>query len=347
VLFKHVAALSSSELEFGIFNLEFSPSDIPAGLHRLFKASCPILRYRLLRDVLEHDESWKDSAALEEQVLKSEYVQSLASQQEPSGAFSGHLLVPLRDPLKWTTEHAILHLCECGAERHPAVKTAIDRVLLPTLAQEQVTWEVAVGASNDDEKREARRLVRDCCLDLLARTTRREHPMLDAYIELLIMEWENWLRDSSMPAPTASAYSSLCLFRENAETKSRIHSLLKKVLDKLEAQSGDLPIGATLLTSRLLRVPSKQEYYARPGLFLHDLELGARAGLVGEVPHLTWLYDELEPLQDADGFFRFPESEIDYELRWYLPLESSDHKSLELDFTLRAHIIFKLLNYDV
>lgn len=330
-------------MEYSIFD----SSAIPTGLNHLFKGAGPILRYRLLRDVLEHDESWKDAAASEEQVLKCEHVQKLASQQEPSGAFSGHLLVPLRDPEKWTTEQAILHLCECGAENHPVVKTAIERVMLPTLAQEEVTWEVAIGARNEEGRKEARRLVRDCCLHLLARSTRGKHLMLEAFIELLVMEWEVWLHDDSQPAPTESAYAALCLYLASGETKARIQSLLKRALDKLEAEAGDLPLGATLLKTRLLRVPPKPEYLAKPARLLYDLELGARAGVVGELPHLTWLYDELELAQDSDGIFRFPQSEFDPDLKWYLPLEATDSASLEFDHTLRAQIIFNVLNYDV
>ncbi|MCB1060568.1 MAG: hypothetical protein KDB65_10065 [Calditrichaeota bacterium] len=279
------------------------------------------MRYRILRDVMGRDESWIETSDAKALVLKHPRVVELASQQLPNGSFGERLS---------HTAATVLWLCEAGASEHPAVKQAVELVVLPTLAQEPATWEFAANQ---------RSLVRDICLHLLARATRGTHPLLDAYLELIKIEWQHWFADKKSPSPSVPAYCAMAWWQPPADQTLEKRALVAKLLNEAEAQSDVL-----LPESSRLVIPDKQIYLAEPVRMLFDLEHGARAGVLGEVEHLRWLYDELEVQQDADGMWHFTLEETPAHMSWYYPLEENKQ---DAELTVRALMIYKLLNYDV
>ncbi|MCB9357561.1 MAG: hypothetical protein H6505_03220 [Calditrichaeota bacterium] len=295
--------------------------ELPPSFQQLYKDSGPILRYRMLRDVLDRDESWIETAQAKDAVYKHERVVELSALQLENGSFGNTL---------GSTAAVVLWLCEAGAEEHPAVKRVLELVVLPTLAQETVTWELPA---------EMRPLVRDVCLHILARATRGTHALLESYLELVKLEWQRWQSDRRATPPTVPAYSAMVWWQPPAEQILSKRELLTKLLRDLEEQP-DVPLPEP---SRLM-IPDKQIYLAEPVRMLHDLELGARAGIVGEVEHLRWLYDELEVQQDADGMWHFSIEETPAAYSWYYPLEEGKQ---DIELTVRALMIYKLLNYDV
>ena len=79
---------------------------------------------------------------------------------------------------------------------------------------------------------------------------------------------------------------------------------------------------------------------------LHDLELAARLGIVREIPATVWMLEELESHQDADGMFRF-DAEAAVETDWYFPLEARAAEGYPVEWSYRAALILKLLEYDI
>jgi len=295
--------------------------DLPPSFQDLFKSSGPILRYRILRDVLDRDESWIETSNAQAAVLKHPRVLDLASQQLENGSFGDRLS---------QTAATVLWLCEAGAESHDAVKRALDYVVLPTLAQVDATWEFLPAQ---------RALVRDVCLHILARAARGKHELLEAYLELVKLEWQLWFTDKKSAPPTAPAYAAMVWWQPNAAKTLDKRALLAKLLNEAECQPEILLVENTRFT-----VPDKGVYLAEPVRMFYDLEHGARAGVVGEVAHLKWLYEELEVQQDADGLWYFDTEDTPAHLAWYCPIEeNSDPREL----TVRALMIYKLLNYDV
>lgn len=305
---------------FFYFPLAVIP-DLPPSFQQLYRDSGPILRYRILRDVLGRDESWIETASAQAAVMKHPRVQELTDDQLANGSFG--------DRLSQTVATA-LWLCEAGVEEHPAVQNVLEYVVIPTLAQENATWEFPSSE---------RRLVRDACLHLLARATRGAHLLLETYLEIVKQEWEHWLAAKQGPAPTLAAYSAYVWWQPPADRMLEKRALLTRLLQQLET------IPAPLLPeSNRLVIPDKEVYLAEPVRMLHDLELGARAGILNDVEHLQWLYDELEVAQDADGQWHFDIAEIPASLSWFYPLEN---EARDRELTIRALMIYKLLNYDV
>lgn len=295
--------------------------DLPPSFQQLYKDSGPILRYRILRDVLDRDESWIETSNAIGAVLKHPRLVQLASEQLPNGSFGDRLS---------HTAATVLWMCEAGAASHGVVQRALDYVVLPTLAQENVTWELAP---------EQRPLVRDVCLHLLARATRGTHPLLESYLELVKLEWQHWFQDKKSSPPTVPAYCAMVWWQPPAEQAVSKRELLAQLLNEVEA----LPEVLLPENTRLL-IPGKEKYLAEPVRMLFDLEHGARAGIVNDVAHLRWLYEELEVQQDADGMWHFFLEETPAHLSWYFPLE--EHAQ-DRELTVRALMIYKLLNYDV
>ncbi len=295
--------------------------DLPPSFRQLFKESGPILRYRILRDVLGRDQSWIETLSAQGAVLKHPRVVQFASEQLPNGSFGDRLS---------QTAATTLWLCEAGAASHGAVQRVIDFVVLPTLAQEGATWELPANQ---------RSLVRDVCLHILARATRGQHPLLEAYLEVVKLEWEHWFTNKKSAAPTVPAYAAMVWWQPPANKLLEKRALLTKLLNEIEAQPEVL-----LPENTRLIIPDKEQYLSQPVRMLFDLEYGARAGIVGGVAHLRWLYDEIEVQQDADGMWHFEIEEVPAHLSWYYPLEEN---ALDRELTVRALIIYKLLNYDV
>lgn len=295
--------------------------DLPPSFKSLFTDSGPLLRFRILRDVLGRDESWIETAAAQAAVLKHARVLEITGQQLTNGSFGDRLS---------HTAAALLWLCEAGAESHQAVTNTLERVVLPTLAQDNATWELPAAQ---------RSLVRDICLHMLARATRGVHPLLETYLELVRLDWERWFANKRSAPPTVPAYSAMSWWQAPPQQMLGKRQLLIKLLTEVE----NLPTALLPEASRLL-IPDKGIYLAEPVRMLYDLEHGARAGIVGDVEHLRWLYDELEVAQDADGLWHFDFTETPLSLSWYFPLEDS---APDRELTVRALIIYKLLNYDV
>ncbi len=101
-----------------------------------------------------------------------------------------------------------------------------------------------------------------------------------------------------------------------------------------------------LFAPYLFRLHEKWDYLARPHVMLHDLELAARLGIVREIPATVWMLEELEAHQDADGIFRF-DAEGEVKADWYFPLEAHSPEVYPLEWSFRAALIFKLLEYDI
>ncbi|MBK6765562.1 MAG: hypothetical protein IPG71_04305 [bacterium] len=294
--------------------------DLPPSFQQLYQDSGPILRYRILRDVLGRDESWIETASAQAALVKEPRIQELMDGQLANGSFGDRLS---------QTVATTLWLCEAGVEEHPTVVKVLEYVVLPTLAQDNVTWEFP---------EQERRLVRDACLHVLARATRGTHPLLETYLELITLEWEHWLSTKQGP-PTSAAYSAMVWWRCPAERMLSKRALLTRLLQAVEQLAVPLLPEATRLV-----IPDKQVYLAEPVRMLHDLDLGARAGIIGDVEHLQWLYDELEVAQDADGQWHFEQEDFPASLGWYYPLEKN---ARDRELTIRALMIYKLLNYDV
>lgn len=327
-------AFSTSTLHIGYavsqsfasqFHIPYFPPpvipDLPPSFQQLFKESGPILRYRILRDVLGRDESWIETSSAQGAVLKHPRVTQIASEQLPNGSFGDRLS---------QTAATTLWLCEAGASGHGAVQRVLEYVVLPTLAQEQVTWELSA---------DQRSLARDVCLHILARASRGQHPLLESYLELVKLEWQHWFVNKRSAPPTVPAYAAMVWWQPAPDKLLDKRALLAKLLNEVEAQPEVL-----LPENTRLIIPDKADYLAAPVRMLFDLEQGARAGIVGDVPHLRWLYDELEVGQDADGMWHFEIEETPAHLSWYYPLEEN---SLDRELTIRALMIYKLLNYDV
>lgn len=295
--------------------------DLPPSFKELYTASGPILRHRILRDVLGRDESWIETASAQTAVLKHPRVQELTDDQLPNGSFGDRLA---------QTAATTLWLCEAGVEEHPAVNNVIEYVVLPTLAQENATWELPASE---------RKLVRDACLHILSRATRGQHILLETYLELITHEWELWFTNKKSEPPTFAAYSAMVWWQPPPDKMLARRQTLAKLLQHLEQQPVPL-----LFEPTRLNIPDKGVYLSQPVRMLHDLELGARAGIIGEVDHLQWLYDELEVQQDADGQWHFELEETPAYLSWYYPLEEN---AQDRELTIRALMIYKLLNYDV
>lgn len=295
--------------------------DLPPSFQELYRDSGPILRYRILRDVLDRDETWIETSSAQAAVQKHPRVLELTGQQLSNGSFGDRLS---------HTAASVLWLCEAGAESHPAVERALEYVVLPTLAQENVTWELSA---------DQRPLVRDICLHMLARATRGTHPLLESYLELVKFDWQRWLDNKRATPPTVPAYCAMAWWRPPPAQALDKRALIAKLLNEIENQ----PTALLPESSRLL-IPDKEIYLSEPVRMLFDLEHGARAGVLNEVNHLRWLYDELEVAQDADGMWHYEYAEPPQHLSWYFPLESD---STDRDLTVRALIVYKLLNYDV
>ncbi len=100
------------------------------------------------------------------------------------------------------------------------------------------------------------------------------------------------------------------------------------------------------LAPYVFRLHDKWQYLAQPPRLLYDLELAASLGVARDLNSTSWMLEELEARQDADGFFRFPDADA-IQPSWYFPIEKSDPESFHIEYTFRAELIFKLLAYDL
>jgi hypothetical protein len=142
---------------------------------------------------------------------------------------------------------------------------------------------------------------------------------------------------------TWMGFAAVCCYPWNEDSIPHVHDTMKQLFEKLDSQQAVNFVHDDLLTPSLLRIPSKEEYLARPARLFFDLEMSARLGLTNELNVTRWLFEELESRQDADGWVRFPATD---ERNWYFPLETKSAEDFHIEWTFRAAHIFKLLEYD-
>ncbi len=313
-------------------------SDLPPSLRALYEACGPILRYRILRDVVGHDESYIETANMQADVAKLPNVHRLIAAQQENGLWGDFR----------TTEVAAHRLCEYGLESHRVIDDLRERILQPTLLKDDLIWEFEQAGLDDEGKRLARRVVRDKTLHLLCRTQREDDPLARTFLEHVLAEWELCLTGTGAARkahPTADGYAAVCRYPWDEDEFPRIESLVKRLIDHVEAQSPPERI-PNLLMPYLLRVDDKWQYLAQPPRLLYELELAATLGMARDLDFGAWMLEELEARQDADGFFRFPEAG-QIQSYWYFPVESDDPDEFYLEYTFRAELIFKRLEYDL
>jgi hypothetical protein len=321
---------------------------VPAGLRALYASAGPIIRYRLLRDVLDRDESYIETAHLGLDIARIPEIKELVKGQSPDATWNGKILA---------TDSALLRLCELGRESSIAVTACVEKVLLPTLFDEHVLWEFADPRADENYQRAARHIVRDKTLRLICRATREADAVIRPHLEAVLAEWNLFLSapagKATVAPPTADAWAAVCWYPWPDDDLDRVHDLAVRLLQRAEEMLG-LP-AIPPLTGRseqplfapyLFRLHEKWEYLARPPLLLHDLELAARLGIVRDHVATDWMLEELEAHQDADGFVRF-ELEEPLTTDWYFPLEARSVDSFPVEWTFRTALIFRLLAYDL
>jgi hypothetical protein len=322
-------------------------SEIPPALRELYDLAGPILRYRLLRDVVRHDESYIATAELGLDLRKLSEVRDLFAAQDENGSWGSALfgMDTARGPLM--TERAVLRLCEFGLERCEPVQRCVENVLLRGLSQPERAVHFAV--QSEANARAAHRLVRDKCLRMIVRATREADALVMPQLELLLVEWQRYTDPESAARelpPTVDGFAAVCTFPWSEEDFPRVRDLLVGLVERIETDTGGLARVPRFYKPYVLTFPDKTDYVAQPSRLLHDLELAARFGVVRDLPVTIWLLDELEARQDADGFFRFDDAEPSAP-SWYFPLEETDPQRFFIEYTFRAQLIFKLMEYDL
>jgi hypothetical protein len=322
-------------------------SEIPPALLELYDLAGPVLRYRLLRDVVHRDESYIATAQLGLDVRKLSEVRDLFAAQEENGSWGSALfgMDYARGPL--ITERAVLRLCEFGLEGCEPVQRCVDNVLLHGLSQPERAVHFAV--QTEASARAAHRLVRDKCLRMIVRATREADALVMPRLELLLVEWQRYTDPESSSRelpPTMDGFAAVCTFPWSEDDFPRVRDILVGLVERVEGDLSSLDGVPRFYRPYVLTFPDKADYLARPPRLLHDLELAARFGVVRDLPVTIWLLDELEARQDADGFFRFDDAAPPSPF-WYFPLEETDPQRFYIEYTFRAHLIFKLMEYDL
>lgn len=325
-------------------------SDIPPGLRALYDAAGPVIRHRLLRDVLGRDDSFLQTAHLGLDVGKLPEAEEIAAAQEPDGCWSGALLAA-REQKRMATETAILRLCELGLESSDAVQACLEKALIPTLLAADVLWELETLARDAAARAAARAVVRDAVLRLICRATRVHDAAIRPHLEVVLAEWDRFLgsagaAQASLLPPTAASYAAVCWYPWSDDDFPRVRKLVERLSAWAETQLVKPAVRPPLVAPHVLRLRDKWEYLARPPLLFHELELAARLGVARDLTVTRWLIEELEARQDADGFFRFDRQEA-VEPSWYFPLEKTRREDYPVEWTFRAALVFKLLEYDV
>ena len=309
-------------------------TDIPPSLRELYELSGPILRYRILRDVIGHDESYIETMQMRMEIARLPDVQQILAAQDAHGLWGDFR----------TSELAALRLCEFGLEAHRAMDNFRELVLLPTLLNNDALGEFDKLELDEAGRKQARRIVRDKTLHLLCRSNRDEDPAVQTYLELLLAEWEQYLAGGAA-APTADGYAAVCRYPWSDDDFPRVCDIVTRMVTYSEehAPPEDFP---QPLAPFLWRLFDKWQYLEQPPRLLQELELAAHFGAARDLNHSAWMLEELEARQDADGFFRFPDAG-DLLASWYFPLEKTDPDEFYIEYTFRAELIFKLLAYDV
>jgi hypothetical protein len=318
--------------------------EIPPSLRKLYDAAGPVLRFRIVRDLIGRDESYISTVQLGHEIPKLPEVQQLLAAQELDGSWGGVLCGQGGASSGYTTESAFLRLCELGMERSTAIEKCIDNALMPTLFDRQILWEFP------DEGEAARRLVRDKALQLICRATREHDDALKPLLEILLTEWDHLLRHAThgheLFPPTAAGFAAVCWYPWNDDDFERVQKIVTRMVAHAEDTIGQPPKCPDFFAPHVHHLSEKWEYLARPQDLFHTLELSARCGIARALPVSQWLLEEVEARQDADGWFRF-ETTVDLAPSWYFPLEDHDTHDYSMEWTFRGALIFKLLEYDL
>jgi hypothetical protein len=327
--------------------------EVPPGLRGLYDAAGPILRYRILRDVMGCDTSFIQTATARLDIAKLEPVRALADLQQLDGSWSGSLLErPRKNGL--STESAFLRLCEWGLEDDNAAKACIEKALLPTLLDEDVIWEFETRAETDELRRAARQVVRDSVLRMLCRSTRDVDELLKPQIEILLTEWDHFLRHAESKSasthevlpPTEAGFSAVCWFPWDDDDFPRIEAFVHRLVVQAESRIGKPPAAPALFAPYVFALNDKVEFLAQPQELFFFLEHSARLGVTRDLDVTRWLLEELESRQDADGWFRFETLDPPAE-SWYYPLETPPSGERSVEWTFRAELIYRLLQFDL
>jgi hypothetical protein len=321
------------------------PDDIPAGLRALYEAAGPVVRYRLVREVIGRDDTFIQTAHLGMEIPRLPEPQALLAAQQLDGSWNGALCTATAvDQL--TTERAFLRLCELGMEKSEAVESCIEKALAPTLFKTDVLWEFNVP--DEAARRASRQLVRDKVLFMLCRATREMDEILKPMLELVLAEWDLYVSHphESTAVPTVDAYAAVCWFPWSDDAFERVRQIVNRMMTRAEEQMGKIVPVHPLLAPHIFALSDKWEYLARPQDLFFELELSARLGVTRDLAVTRWLLEELEARQDADGWFRF-EPGGDVEATWYFPLEKTSTEEFPVEWTFRGDLVFKLLEYDI
>ncbi|RQV94448.1 hypothetical protein EH220_07310 [bacterium] len=324
-----------------------SLDDIPPYLQSLFETAGPIIQFRILRDLLDQDESWIRTADRDRELNKHSKIVELMNARANNGTWNGLLIGSNAEEFRQSTAFSLLRLCEWGREQHPIIPQTIEKVLLPTLTRDDFIWEFAAIARSDSEKQLARRLVRDSVLYIICRSTQVPNDLIQAQLEILLTEWEAFAASESELPPALPGYAAVCWYPWDDDNFPRVRDIAVKLFEKLEEMLGrDLECPVWFEPHRL-KLFHKEIYLSFPSLHLFQLELTARLGITSSLPFSAWLLEELEFRQDADGLFRFEHNELAPEpIGYYFPLEAKNEAQYPLEYSFRAHLIFKLLGYD-
>lgn len=319
--------------------------DIPPGLSALYEAAGPVIRYRLVRDVLGRDDTFIQTMHLGLEIPRLPEVQALLAAQQLDGSWSG-VLCATSGADRITTERAFLRLCELGLEKSAAVEACIEKALMPTLFNPEILWEFP--ALDDSERRAARQIVRDKVLFMACRATREVDEIIKPILELVLAEWDLYVsQPTASPAvPTMDAYAAVCWFPWSDDDFDRVQKIVTRMVSHAEQHKGRAVLAHPLLAPHVFHLSDKWEYLARPQDLFFELELSARLGITRNLAVTRWLLEELETRQDADGWFRF-ETGGDVEATWYFPLEKTSTEEFRFEWTFRGDLIFKLLEYDI
>ncbi len=292
-------------------------------LRPLFEAAGPALKYRIVRDLAGRDESYLETVAMRSEVENLSEVQAILAARRPDGSWDRSLA---------KTEFALCRLCELGLENTRAVDDSLQSAVLPAL----------VGSDFSSEFPPT--VARDILLSLITRASGELNPLVIAMTEAVLTEWERFPESGTAP-PTLWSYAAIARYPWGDDASERVSNIVLKALTHMERHA---PVDRFAL-----RLCEKGEYLQHPEQLFYELELSARLGITHSCNATRWMFEEVESRQDADGWIRFEDTAsvaqdgsplLNSTLPWYFPLEPAHDP--HLDWTFRAALVFKLLEYD-
>lgn len=315
-----------------------SVAEIPPGLRGLYDAGGPVIKLRVMRDLLERDESYLDTAEMMREVERSPEARELRARQHDDGSWNHSLAA---------TAVAVLRLCELGLETGVAVQNGIERLLLPSLAK----YEAGKYARED----------RDAVLYLLARAQRPVDPLVKVHLETVLAEMK-LAAEMHPPQPPGDragertsmhAYAAVCCYPWGEDDVERVSEIIRQLHTRAETEFDPDH------DEHRFGYWTKEHYLVNPERLFYELELSARLGITHACDATRWMFEEVEARQDADGWVRFEEKSTSQSptaktvpetvISWYYPLETSPAPPANggvKDWTFRAAHIFKMLEYD-